>query len=187
MFTCTIWDWPVVVDDHFPYSQSYRCQRYCCTIVATASIIRKQVAMRQLMMTMSVMAIVVVASPEVASDSFDRKRSMDFVHWTDPFPQITPTFLFLFFSGFFLFFLLHSQSVAWVPFYTCTGLFFYTLNCSLVYIFGLLVVCVDFFLHAECLSISSLLWKSPFGVCSLTFPILYLPKLLFSVRTGTNW
>ena len=45
------------------------------------------------MMTMLVMAIVVVASPVVASDSFDRKRSMDFAHWTDPFPQITPTFL----------------------------------------------------------------------------------------------
>lgn len=85
-------DWPDdvgAVDDHFPYSQSYHCQRYCCMTIRRALTIRRRVAGRPLMTMNSAMAIVVDAILVAASDSFDRKRSFDF----DPFPQITPTFL----------------------------------------------------------------------------------------------
>lgn len=89
-FTCTIWDRPVVVaaDGHFPYSPSYRCQRYCCM---TRIALRRQAAVLQLMTKKLAMAIVVAAKLEAASDSY-RKRSMDFVRLLGPFQQITPTF-----------------------------------------------------------------------------------------------
>lgn len=89
-FTCTIWDRPVVVaDGHFPYSQSYRCQRYCCM---TRIALRRQAAVLQLMTMKSAMAIVVAAMLEAASDSY-RKRSMDSVRSLGPFLQIAPTSL----------------------------------------------------------------------------------------------
>lgn len=60
--------------------------------IRIALTIRRQVAERLLMTMMLAMAIVVAAILVAASDSFDRKRSTDFVHSLGPFPQIAPTF-----------------------------------------------------------------------------------------------
>lgn len=183
-FTCTIY---VVAadDDHYPYSPSYRCQHYCCMMIRIASIIQRQAGVLQPMTMMSVMAFVVVVSPEVASDSFDRKRSMDFVHWTDPFPQITLTF---FFSVYFLLdFLYYTIFVAWIRFFTWTLVFFILSNT-----FKLFVGCVFFFLYAVFFPLrvnffGYWFWLFLFFIArwSITFPILYLRKL--PVLTGTNW
>lgn len=69
-------------------------------MIRTALTIRGQAAKRLQMTMMLVMVIVVVALIVAASDSFDRKRSFDFAHLMDPFPQITPTFWLLGFVSF---------------------------------------------------------------------------------------